>query len=259
MSDAQPVAPDFGVAEKVVIVTGASSGLGAALARGLGQAGARLVLGARRLDRVEELAQSLPAAVGVTCDVTLDEDRQRLVATAMDKFGRLDGLVNNAGVMNPMPAVRETADDVRRVLETNLVAPFDLSVRCIPAFKETFAGKGGGSVVNITSMTGRVTTGQHSPQASYAASKAGLSHLTRDLAVQWGRYGVRVNSVAPGWFPTEMLAAVPDMPDWFSDRLVIRRFGTDGDLLAAVQYLLSDASSFVTGQELVVDGGRTVT
>jgi NAD(P)-dependent dehydrogenase (short-subunit alcohol dehydrogenase family) len=245
----------FSVQDRVVVVSGASGGLGEMIARGLGDAGAKLVLGARRVDQLHRVASDLPEAVTVRCDVTEDDDRAGLVAVAVERYGRIDGLVNNAGVMYSKPALKESADEFRSVLETNLVAPFDLARRCAEIFRRS----GGGSIVNVTSMTGIVTVGQHSPAAAYAASKAGLAHLTRELAVQWGRHNIRVNSVAPGWFPTAMVSYHQQLPTWFADRLVIKRYGEAPDIVAAVVYLLSDAAAFVTGAELVVDGGRTIT
>jgi NAD(P)-dependent dehydrogenase (short-subunit alcohol dehydrogenase family) len=249
------LAERFSVRDRVFIISGASGGLGEMIARGLADVGAKLVLGARRVDEVERVARDLPDAVALRCDVTHDDDRAAMVAAALDSYGRLDGLVNNAGVMHSKPALKEQADEFRSAIETNLVAPFDLARRCTEVFRES----GGGAIVNVTSMTGIVTVGQHSPAASYAASKAGLAHLTRELAVQWGRYNVRVNSVAPGWFPTAMVSYHQQLPDWFVDRLVIKRYGEAGDIVAAIVYLLSDAAAFVTGVELVVDGGRTIT
>ena len=142
------------------------------------------------------------------------------------------------------------------MLDLNLVAPFDLARRSALAMRET----GGGSIVNVTSMAGIVATGGTGvPSAGYCAAKAGLAHLTRELATQWGRHGVRVNAVAPGMFPTRMIDHVQEPPEFFMQRLVLKRAGTATDILGAVQFLLSDASAYVTGQQLAVDGGRTIT
>jgi NAD(P)-dependent dehydrogenase (short-subunit alcohol dehydrogenase family) len=240
---------------RVVIVTGASSGIGRWLVDGLHAAGARVVATARRADAVAELVDGLPDCLAVVGDITSDEDRAALVAATMDRFGRIDGLVNNAGIAHFGRAFDETADDVRRQLEVNVVGPFDLARRCAERMRKA----GGGSIVNITSMSATVATGATVPSAGYCASKAALAHLTRELAVQWGRYDIRVNAVAPGMFPSEMTGNTEELPDFFADRLVLKRMGRPDDLVAAVQYLLSDASSYVTGQQLTVDGGRTVT
>lgn len=251
------IAPEanFDVRDRVVIITGATSGLGAWLAQGLDAAGARLVLTGRRKDRLDAVATRCARAVAVPGDLLADETREGCVAAALEHFGRVDGLVNNAGVLNAIPALKETADDIRTMLEINLVAPMDLARRCAQVMRDG----GGGSIVNVTSMSAVVATGATVPSAGYCAAKAGLAHATREQAVQWGRYGVRVNAVAPGMFPTEMIDGTSTPPDFFADRLVLKRAGTPAEIVGAVQFLLSDASSYVTGQQLVVDGGRTVT
>jgi NAD(P)-dependent dehydrogenase (short-subunit alcohol dehydrogenase family) len=241
--------------DRVVVVTGASSGIGRWLAEGLDAAGARLVLTARRADLVEDLARGLRAALAVPGDIAVDADRERIVEQAADRFGRIDGLVNNAGVINYARALDETADDVRRLLDVNVVGPFDLARRCVQHLRTA----GGGSIVNITSMSAIVSTGLTVPSAAYCASKAALAHLTRELAVQWGRYGIRVNAIAPGMYPTDMIDGQEEVPEFFASRLAIQRAGRPEDMIGAVQYLLSDASTYVTGQQFAVDGGRTVT
>lgn len=241
--------------DRVVVVTGASSGIGRWLAEGLDAAGARLVLTARRADLVEDLTRGLQAALAVPGDIAVDADRERIVEQAADRFGRIDGLVNNAGVINYARALDETADDVRRLLDVNVVGPFDLARRCVQHLRTA----GGGSIVNITSMSAIVSTGLTVPSAAYCASKAALAHLTRELAVQWGRYGIRVNAIAPGMYPTDMIDGQEEVPEFFASRLAIQRAGRPEDMIGAVQYLLSDASTYVTGQQFAVDGGRTVT
>jgi NAD(P)-dependent dehydrogenase (short-subunit alcohol dehydrogenase family) len=174
-------------------------------------------------------------------------------------FGRIDALVNNAGISGSgVPATRQSTEEFREVLEVDLVAPFDLAKRCLPCFR----AHGGGSVINITSTAAFVTTGINIPQAAYCAAKAGLAHLTRELAVQWGRYNVRVNAVAPGFFPTEMTEAMTESggapAEWLAQRLAIKRSATASDAVGIVQFLVSDASRYVTGQHIAVDGGYTV-
>jgi NAD(P)-dependent dehydrogenase (short-subunit alcohol dehydrogenase family) len=198
----------------------------------------------------------LPNAMAVSGDITDDAHRARLVRAVLERYGRLDGLVNNAGSLRVLTAFREDASAFQEMLDVNLLAPFDLARRSALAMRES----GGGSIVNVTSMAGLVTTGATGvPSAGYCAAKAGLAHLTRELATQWGRHGIRVNAVAPGMFPTQMIDHVEEPPEFFKQRLVLKRAGTAADILAAVQYLLSDASAYVTGQELAVDGGRTIT
>ncbi|OHV32259.1 MULTISPECIES: SDR family NAD(P)-dependent oxidoreductase [Pseudofrankia] len=254
-SPARPVGEPFDVTDRVVLVTGATSGLGAWITEGLDAAGALVVATGRRDDRLKELAARLRRCAVLPADLTDDDARAELVASVLDTHGRIDGLVNNAGVLRAVPALKETADDVRALLEINLVAPLDLARRSALAMRDA----GGGSIVNITSMSGIVTTGLTVPSAGYCAAKAGLAHATRELAVQWGRYGVRVNAVAPGMFPTEMVGGLAEPPDFFADRLALRRTGTPGDIVGAVRFLLSDAAAYVTGQQLAVDGGRTIT
>ena len=246
----------FAVSGRVVVVTGASSGIGAWLATGLARAGAHVIVTARRADALAGVADALPNAMAVSGDITDDAHRARLVRAVLERYGRLDGLVNNAGSLRVLTAFREDASAFQEMLDVNLLAPFDLARRSALAMRES----GGGSIVNVTSMAGLVTTGATGvPSAGYCAAKAGLAHLTRELATQWGRHGIRVNAVAPGMFPTQMIDHVEEPPEFFKQRLVLKRAGTAADILAAVQYLLSDASAYVTGQELAVDGGRTIT
>lgn len=242
--------------DRVVILTGASSGLGAQLARALDCAGAIVVLAARRVDRINALADELPNATAVQCDVTDEDARERLVAFALDRWGRLDGLVNNAGVSNVARALTETTDDFNRIMQTNLVAPFGLSQIVARAMRE----RGGGSIVNVASVSAYRAIPQL-PAAAYAASKAGLVGLTRELAVQWGRHRIRVNAVAPGFFETEMTAGLfaegGAGPEWLMKVVPLGRSGEAGELDSAVVFLLSEASSYLTGHTIVVDGGMT--
>src|SRR3954452_23935200 len=170
----------------VVIVTGASSGLGRQLAGALAAAGAIPVLAARRADRLAHLRAELPGADAVPCDVTDAGDRERLVATVLERHGRLDGLVHNTGARATGPALRTSADAFARVLDLNLTAPFALA--CLAANAMRGGGGGGGSIVNVASVMGLRSIGEI-PDAAYVASKAGIIGLTRELASQWGRYG----------------------------------------------------------------------
>ena len=246
--------------DRVVIVTGASSGLGEQLARALAGAGAVPVLAARRAERLAALREDIPGADVVTCDVTDDADRRRLVETVIERHGRIDGLVNNAGAGATAPALRTPTDQFARVVDLNLTAPFGLSCLVAEHMKQT-DGDGGRAIVNIASVMGLRSIGEI-PDAAYVASKAGVIGLTRELASQWGRYGIRVNAVAPGFFASEMTAELGEDPERFPDFLLERtplgRGGRAGELDGAVLYLLGGGSSFVTGHVLSVDGGMAI-
>lgn len=248
----------FRLEGKVAIVTGASSGLGVAFSKALAEAGADLALGARRVSRLEETAQLVESvgrrAIVVPTDVTKPEDCQRLVNETMSAFGRVDVLVNNAGVGTAILATRETPSEFRQVVEANLMSPFWLSQACVHVMKP------GSSIINIGSALGLTTAGL--PQAAYSASKAGIIGLTRDLAQQWtGRRGIRVNTLAPGFFRTEMTATYKPgyMDDLVAARVLAGRVGELEECAAAVVFLASDAASYVTGVVLPVDGGFLTT
>src|SRR6476620_2211557 len=243
----------------VVVVTGASSGLGAQLARALAAAGAVPVLAARRADRLAALQEEFPGADTVPWDVTDEDARRRLIDTVMTRHARIDGLVNNAGAGATAPALRTTTETFANVVDLNLVAPFSLS--CLAAEQMRAGEVGGRSIVNVASVMGLRSIGEI-PDAAYVASKAGVIGLTRELASQWGRYGIRVNAVAPGFFASEMTAELGDDPEKFPDFLLKRtplgRGGRTGELDEAVLYLLGPGSSFVTGHVLSVDGGMAI-
>jgi NAD(P)-dependent dehydrogenase (short-subunit alcohol dehydrogenase family) len=246
-----------GLAGKVVVVTGASSGLGLQLAGALAAAGATAVLAARRAERLADAAAELPGAEAVACDVTREDERERLVAHVLERHGRIDGLVNNAGMGATGPALKTPASTFSRVLDLNLVAPYALG--CLVA--EHMRNGGGKSIVNVASVMALRSLGEV-PDAAYVASKAGLIGLTRELASQWGRYGIRVNAVAPGFFASEMTsdlgADADSFPDWLTAQTPLGRGGRPGELDESILFLLGEQSSFVTGQVLTVDGGLAV-
>ena len=242
---------------RVAIVTGASSGLGVAFARGLAEAGADVVLGARRVGRLADTAALVESAgrraVTVETDVTDPEACSSLVKAAMDAFGRVDVLVNNAGVGTAVPATRETPEQFRSVIDVNLHGCYWMAQACGRVMQP------GSSIINVSSVLGLTTAGL--PQAAYAASKAGLIGLTRDLAQQWtGRKGIRVNAIAPGFFESEMTDQYPEgYLDAMRPRIPADRRGDPAELAATVVFLASDAAGYITGQTLAVDGGMTIT
>ena len=242
---------------KVVIVTGASAGLGARFARVLDAAGASVVLAARRADRLEQLANELRDAHAVPCDLSEDGAPEALVAATLAHYGRVDVLVNNAGRSEPLAAFEETTEKFGATLRINLVAPFELARECARAM---VASASHGAIVNVASIWGLVGVGQI-PEAGYAASKGGLVNLTRELGAQWARKGVRVNCLAPGWFRSEMTEGVMFGDErserWMRQRTPMGRGGEENELDGALLFLASDASSFMTGQTVCVDGGWT--
>ena len=243
----------FSVQDKVAVVTGASSGIGSRFAELLSLGGARVVLAARRADKLKEVGQRCPGSVVVQCDVVSQEDRHELVRTAVAEFGRIDVLVNNAGVSTVVPARDEPVDRFADAVAVNLTSTFAL---CQTASR---AMTSGASIVNVASIYGLVASGSL-PQAGYAASKGGVVNLTRELAAQWAPLGIRVNALCPGWFHSEMTAPMLDDEkgrSWISRRTPMGRPGDPHELDGALLFLASDASSYVTGTALAVDGGYT--
>lgn len=256
----QDATRSFSLADRVAVVTGASSGLGVAFAEGLAGAGARVVLAARRLDRLEELEARLKGqgaeALAVRCDVAEESDVEALLRSTLERFGRVDVLVNNAGVTQVTPALEEPLEQFRKTIEVNLIGAY----LCCQRFGRVLVQQGRGSIVNVASVLGLVGSGLI-PQAAYASSKGGLLSLTRELAAQWARMGVRVNALAPGWFPSEMTEGM--FADEAGQRFIRTRtpMGRPGrleELIGPLLLLASDASSYMTGQVLVVDGGWTI-
>ena len=241
---------------QVAVLTGASSGLGVAFARALAEAGADVVLGARRRDGLADTARIVESAgrtaLPIATDVANPSSCDNIVASAMEHYGHVDVLINNAGVGTAVPALRETPEQFRRVIDVNLNGCYWMAQACGRVMSP------GASIINISSVLGITTAGL--PQAAYAASKAGLMGMTRDLAQQWtGRKGIRVNAIAPGFFESEMTDQYP--PGYLDaqlSRIPAGRKGDPAELAATVVFLASDAAGYISGQTLVVDGGMTI-
>ena len=247
----------FDVSGLVAVVTGASSGLGERFARVLHGGGAQVVVAARRRARLDGLVAELgeDSVLAVECDISREQDAVALMEAAVARFGTIDVLVNNAGTSRPAPAEAETTADFEAVVDTNLVGLF---TACREAGR-VMLERERGSIVNIASILGLVGGGLIK-QAGYAASKGAVVNLTRELAGQWARRGVRVNAIAPGWFPSEMTAEL--MADEGGRRFIRRgcpmgRPGREDELDGVLVLLASGASSYITGQVISVDGGWT--
>jgi NAD(P)-dependent dehydrogenase (short-subunit alcohol dehydrogenase family) len=239
----------------IALVTGASSGLGVQFALALQTAGAQVVIAARRADRLKALCEAHPGLTAVACDIADPTSVESAYREVSDRVGAVDILINNAGMSVPARAEEESLTDFRYVLDVNLVGTFSLT---------QLVGRGmiercGGSIVNVASILGMVAAAPNR-QAAYCASKGGLINLTRELAVQWARHNIRVNALAPGFFPSE---ATSELLDDDAGAAYIRRNtpmarpGRDGELCGALLLLASNAGSFITGQVIAVDGGWT--
>lgn len=247
----------FDVSGKVAVVTGASSGLGRRFATTLARAGAKVALGARRVDRLSELAKEIAAfdgrAIPVELDVTDLESVRGCVATAETELGAVSILVNNAGLGIAEPVLELSEADWDRVMATNLKGAWAMAQEVA---RHMVRLGHGGSIVNIASVLGLVAGGQG---VAYSASKAGLVNMTRALAVDLAAHAIRVNAIAPGYFETEMTHDLLSGPqgERLRKRIPQRRFGELADLDGALLLLASEASRYMTGSVLVVDGGLT--
>lgn len=248
----------FRLDDKVVVVTGASSGLGVGFAKTVADVGAKVVLAARRLERLEELAAELEASgtqtLCVATDVAVREDCEALAQAAVEKFGRIDVLINNAGIGHAGSALREDPEVFERVININLNGVYWMARACAPHMPE------GSAIVNIASVLGQVAS--RYPQAGYCASKAGVLGMTRDLAQQWtARRGIRVNALCPGYFESEMTTdeGAQALQDMVASHSIVGRFGRQDELNPALLFLASPASAYMSGAALTVDGGLATT
>ncbi len=250
--------PDFSLAGSTALVTGASRGIGQGIANALSAAGARLVICSRKADDIERAAAQIRAqggeALGVAANVSRAEDRRRLLEAALDWAGAIDILVNNAGAnpsYGPLAEISEAAWD--KVFSVNLKGPFLLCQGVFAAWMQEH----GGAVLNISSLAGMLPTNNIN---AYSVTKAALNHLTRCLASEWGRFGVRVNGLAPGLIKTDFSRALWETPD--IDKVMagnpIARLGEVQDLVGAALLLVSPAANYITGQTWVIDGGERI-
>ena len=250
----------FDLSGKAAIVTGGSRGLGLEIAQGLGEAGAAVMISARRAQWLEPAREELRSA-GIRCeaelaDVANPEDAERLVARTLEAFGQVDVLVNNAGVSWSAAPLDMPLDKWRLVLETNVTGAF---LMCRAAGRRMIERGQGGRVINVSSVTGLVGTNPAVMDAiGYSASKASLIGLTRDLAVKWAGHDILVNAIAPSFFPTRMSRAWLDQ----HEQTVVRqtplgRLGRPGEIKGAAVFLAAEASSYITGQVIAIDGGTT--
>ncbi len=249
----------FDLTGRTAIVTGGSRGIGKEMAEALGEAGANLMLCARRREWLDETVNGFAArgfsVRGKVCDVSKPDEVQGVVDSSLKHFGGVDILINNAGVSWGSMPEEMTLEQWQKVIDVNLTGCFLMAQA---AGKEMLkAGKG--SIINIASISG-ITSSANGPfYAGYVASKAGLIGLTRELAASWGRRGIRVNAIAPGFFHSRLADAVIDIYERsIQENNIIPRVGEEGELKGITVFLASDASSYITGQTIAVDGGMTV-
>jgi gluconate 5-dehydrogenase len=248
----------FDLSGRVAIITGGSIGLGRQMAEGLAEMGANLVLCARKKERCEQASEELRRlgveTLALGCDVKNSDQVQGVVEATVSRFGRIDILINNAGTSWGAPVEEMRLEHWNRVIETNLTGTFLFS----QAVGKVMVPQRRGKIINIASVAGLRGAPPEFQAIGYHASKGGVIAFTRDLACKWGMHNIQVNAIAPGWFPTQMSEVVIERTkETLLKRIPLGRFGGDHDLKGAAVFLSSDASDFVTGHVLVVDGGQT--
>jgi NAD(P)-dependent dehydrogenase (short-subunit alcohol dehydrogenase family) len=248
----------FDLSGRVAIITGGSIGLGRQMAEGLAEMSANLALCARKKERCQQAAEELRLlgvkTLALGCDVKNPDQVQAVVDTTVAQFGRIDILINNAGTSWGAPVEEMRLEHWNKVIETNLTGTFLFS----QAAGKVMVPQRRGKIINIASVAGLRGAPPEFQAIGYHASKGGVIAFTKDLACKWGIYNIQVNAIAPGWFPTHMSRVVIEQnKDALLNKIPLRRFGSEHDLKGAVAYLASDASDYVTGHVLVVDGGQT--
>jgi NAD(P)-dependent dehydrogenase (short-subunit alcohol dehydrogenase family) len=248
----------FDLTGHVAIITGGSIGLGRQMAEGLGEMGANLVLCARKAERCQQAAEELQRlgvkTLSLACDVKNPVSVAELVEATISQFGRIDILINNAGISWGSPVEEMQLEDWNKVIETNLTGSF----LCAQAVGKIMIRQGHGKIINIASVAGLGGAPPELPAIGYHASKGGVIAFTKDLACKWAAHNIQVNAIAPGWFPTHMSSRVIERyKELFLSHIPSRRFGNEHDLKGAAVFLASAASDYVTGHILVVDGGQT--
>ena len=239
---------------KIALVTGASSGIGAQTVKLFSSLGAKVIAAARREDRLQDLANQYPDVIAVKCDVGVEADCKNLVDTIINEYGKIDILINNAGISDPIPALEEDLDQFKRVIQIDLISCFHLAQLCAQHMETQETG---GAIVNVASIHGFVGSSPNN-QPGYTAAKGGLINLTRELALEWARHGIRVNAIAPGYITTELtdeMIAGESGRKWIERNTPMRRPGEVNELDGAMLLLASDAGSYITGETIAIDGG----
>ena len=239
---------------KIALVTGASSGIGAQTVKLFSSLGAKVIAAARREDRLQDLANQYPNVMAVKCDVGVEADCKNVVETVINEYGKIDILINNAGISDPIPALEEDLDLFKRVIQIDLISCFHLAQLCAQHMETQ---ESGGAIVNVASIHGFVGSSPNN-QPGYTAAKGGLINLTRELALEWARHGIRVNAIAPGYITTELtdeMIAGESGRKWIERNTPMRRPGEVTELDGAMLLLASDAGSYITGETIAIDGG----
>ena len=239
---------------KIALVTGASSGIGAQTVKLFSSLGAKVIAAARREDRLQDLANQYPNVMAVKCDVGVEADCKNLVEIVIKEYEKIDILINNAGISDPIPALEEDLDQFKRVIQIDLISCFHLAQLCAQHMETQ---ESGGAIVNVASIHGFVGSSPNN-QPGYTAAKGGLINLTRELALEWARHGIRVNAIAPGYITTELtdeMIAGESGRKWIERNTPMRRPGEVTELDGAMLLLASDAGSYITGETIAIDGG----